>query len=83
MRTKMRHLVRLLSDIKRARECRTLRAVATRNTMRLATEEAAAEPASQKDVQRDRVAPLVDGNLPPARSQSRLSAELEVCVRGR
>ena len=53
MRTKMRHLVRLLSDIKRARECRTLRAVATRNTMRLATEEAAAEPASQKDVQRD------------------------------
>jgi hypothetical protein len=53
MRTKTRHLVRLLSDIKRARECRTLRAVATRNTMRLATEEAAAEPASQKDVQRD------------------------------
>ena len=53
MRTETRHLVRLLSDIKRARECRTLRAVATRNTMRLATEEAAAEPASQKDVQRD------------------------------
>jgi hypothetical protein len=53
MRTKTRHLVRLLSDIKRARECRTLRAVATRNTIRLATEEAAAEPASQKDVQRD------------------------------
>jgi hypothetical protein len=53
MRTKTRHLVRLLSDIKRARECRTLRAVATRNTMRLAAEEAAAEPASQKDVQRD------------------------------
>jgi hypothetical protein len=54
MRTKTRHLVRLLSDIKGARECRTLRAVATRNTMRLATEEAAAEPASQKDdVQRD------------------------------
>ena len=53
MRTKTRHLVRLLSDIKRARECRALRAVATRNTMRLATEEAAAEPASQKDVQRD------------------------------
>jgi hypothetical protein len=53
MRTKTRHLVRLLSDIKRARECRTLRAVATRNTMRLATEEAAAVPASQKDVQRD------------------------------
>ena len=53
MRTKTRHLVRLLSDIKRARECRALRAVATRNTMRLAAEEAAAEPASQKDVQRD------------------------------
>jgi|HubBroStandDraft_6_1064221.scaffolds.fasta_scaffold4233542_1 hypothetical protein len=53
MRTETRHLVRLLSDIKRARECRTLRAVATRNTMRLAAEEAAAEPASQKDVQRD------------------------------
>ena len=54
MRTKTRHLVRLLSGINRARECRTLRAVATRNTMRLATEEAAAEPASQKDdVQRD------------------------------
>jgi hypothetical protein len=53
MRTKTRHLVRLLSDMKRARECRALRAVATRNTMRLATEEAAAEPASQKDVQRD------------------------------
>jgi hypothetical protein len=53
MRIKTRHLVRLLSDIKRARECRTLRAVATRNTMRLAAEEAAAEPASQKDVQRD------------------------------
>ena len=53
MRTKMRHLVRLLYDIKRARECRTLRAVATRNTMHLATEVAAAEPASQKDVQRD------------------------------
>jgi len=53
MRIKTRHLVRLLSDIKRARECRTLRTVATRNTMRLATEEAAAVPASQKDVQRD------------------------------
>lgn len=53
MRTKTRHLVRLLSDIKRARECRTLRAVAIRNTMRLATEEAAAVPASQKEVQRD------------------------------
>ena len=53
MRIKTRHLVRLLSDIKRARECRTLRAVATRNTMRLAADEAAAEPASQKDVQRD------------------------------
>jgi hypothetical protein len=53
MRTETRHLVRLLSDIKRARECRTLRAVATRNTMRLAAEEAAAEPASQKEVQRD------------------------------
>jgi hypothetical protein len=53
MRTETRHLVRLLSDIKRARECRTLRAVATRDTMRLAAEEAAAEPASQKDVQRD------------------------------
>ena len=53
MRTKTRHLVRLLSDTKRARECRTLRAVATRNTMRLGTEEAAAVPASQKDVQRD------------------------------
>ena len=53
MRTETRHLVRLLSDIKRARECRTLRAVATRNTMRLAAEEAAAVPASQKDIQRD------------------------------
>ena len=53
MRTETRHLVRLLADIKRARECRTLRAVATRNTMRLATEEAAAEPASQKDERRD------------------------------
>jgi len=53
MRTKTRHLVRLLSDIKRARECRALRAVATRNTIRLATEEAAAVPASQKDIQRD------------------------------
>jgi hypothetical protein len=53
MRTKTRHLVRMVSDIKRTRECRALRAVATRNTMRLAAEEAAAEPASPKDDQRD------------------------------
>jgi hypothetical protein len=53
MRTKTRHLVRLLSDTKRTRECRALRAAATRNTMRLASEEAAAEPASPKDVRRD------------------------------
>jgi hypothetical protein len=53
MRTKTRHLVRLLSGIKRARECGALRAVVTSNTMRLAAEEAAAEPASPKDVQSD------------------------------
>ena len=53
MRTKTRHFVRVLSDIKRARECRVLRAVATSNTMRLAAEEAAAESASPKDDQRD------------------------------
>ncbi|KAE8759020.1 MULTISPECIES: hypothetical protein [Paraburkholderia] len=53
MRTTTRHPVRLLSDIKRAHECRTLRAVVTRNTMRLATEEAAAESASPKDIRRD------------------------------
>ena len=51
MRTKTRHLVRLLSGIKRAHECGALRAVVTSNTMRLAAEEAAAEPASPKDVQ--------------------------------
>jgi hypothetical protein len=42
----------MLSDIKRARECRALQAVATSNTMRLAAEEAAAESTSPKDVQR-------------------------------
>ncbi|MFM0009139.1 hypothetical protein [Paraburkholderia sediminicola] len=55
MRTKARHLVRLLSDIKRVSECRTPRAVATRNTMRLAAEEAAAQPAPRKDIRRDEV----------------------------
>lgn len=53
MRTKTRHLVRLLSDIKCARECRALRAAATSHTMRLAAEEAAAEPVLPIAVQRD------------------------------
>jgi hypothetical protein len=42
----------MLSNIKRGRECRALQADATSSTMRLAAEEAAAEPASLKDVQR-------------------------------
>jgi len=54
MRTRTRHRVRLLSDIKRTPECRALRAVATSRTMRLAAEEAAAEPVLPKEVQGDK-----------------------------
>jgi hypothetical protein len=65
----------MLSDIKRARECRTLRAVATSNTMRMAAEEAAAEPASPKDVQRDesRRSPAEIYILPGPKAGSRLN----------
>jgi hypothetical protein len=52
MRASTRGLGRRLSGVNRTRDCGVSRAVATRNTISLAAEEAATEAALPKDVQR-------------------------------
>jgi hypothetical protein len=52
MRARTRGIGRRLGGVDRTRDCGVSRAVATRNTMRLAAEEAATEAAVPKDVQR-------------------------------
>ena len=44
MRTRTRQVVRMLADMRHAAHCRALRSAATQEAMRLADEEARAEP---------------------------------------